>query len=198
MIEPGRFGLDESLRHRLRHEIRGADVEREHEVEVLDLHLDERRRLVGAGVVDQNVERLARGNRGARSLHVTHIDRKRIGLLAAIANRNGCSLDLRRGAGGERHMRAGVGQRGGRGEPDAAARAGHERAPAVEAERGRAGEVDRHAVSPSPPRGAGRVAASVCGRRWGDHEQRRPHPARCARHPPPSGEGSKNYSAACA
>ena len=72
---------------------------------------------------------------------------KRFGLLTARAD--GCSglLDFFGGAGGERDMRTGVGKRGRAGEPDAAPRAGHERAFAVEAKRGRLGEFHVHSAA---------------------------------------------------
>ncbi len=45
-------------------------------------------------------------------------------------------------------MRARIGERGGGGEPDAAAGAGDQRTPAVEAERRGGGQGDAHAVGP--------------------------------------------------
>ena len=58
MIEPGMFGLDQATRHRLRHEECGADIERKDGVEVLDLDVHQSGRPIGAGIVDENVERL--------------------------------------------------------------------------------------------------------------------------------------------
>ena len=143
MIEPGCFASIRRARHRLRHEKGGAHVEREDEVEILDLHVDERRRPVGAGIVDQDVERRLRGDRRLHRVDVAHVERERrrpVCPRARIASA-ASSISFAR-ARGERHMRAGVGQRGGGGQPDAAPAAGHQRAPAVEAEGGRLGEVD--------------------------------------------------------
>ncbi len=64
-----------------------------------------------------------------------------IGFLAARAD-GGCGcFDLGGGAGGERHVRTGIGEGSRGGEAEAAAAAGHERALAVEAEGGGGGDV---------------------------------------------------------
>ena len=93
-IEPGLLGLDQPPRHRLRHEIGRAHVEREHEVEVLELDVDERGRAVGAGVVDQDVERRLRGDGDLRRLDVAHVERERVRALPARADRCGGVLDF--------------------------------------------------------------------------------------------------------
>ena len=63
MIEPGALGLDQPPRHRLRHEEGGAHVEPHDDVEVLDRDVRQHLRPVGAGIVDQDVERLGRRDR---------------------------------------------------------------------------------------------------------------------------------------
>jgi hypothetical protein len=143
----GLLGFDQLARHRLRHEIGGADVEPEDEVEVLNLHVDERRRLVGAGVIDENIERCLRGDCSLHGFDIAHVEHQRLGLVAARADGLSRFLDLGGGACRERHMRAGFGQCGRRREPDAAPGAGHQRAPPVETEGGRFGEVDAHSAA---------------------------------------------------
>ena len=134
-IEPGSFATDQPQRHRLRHEERGAHIERENGVEVLDLDVRQMRRPVHAGIVDEDLKRFGRGDRLSRGLDVGDIEHQRVGLLAAGADGARRILDFLLGARGECHMRAGRGQRRRRRKPDAAATAGDERALAVEPER---------------------------------------------------------------
>ena len=159
MIEPGSFAVDQPQRHRLRHEERRAHVEREDRVEILDLDVRQRSRPVHAGIVDENLKRLGRGDRPPRGLDVGDVEHQRVGLLAARADRRRRILDFAFGARGERHMRAGRRQRRRRRKPDAAPAAGDQRALAVEAEarefwRDRSAwhTVFRHSVAPSEPR----------------------------------------------
>ena len=91
---------------------------------------------VGAGVVDEDVEGLGAGDRGLHGGKIGDVEDQRLGLLTARPDRLRGRLDLALRARGERHMRAGVGQRPGGGQPDAAPGAGHQRALAVEAEGG--------------------------------------------------------------
>ena len=109
------LGLDQPPRHRLRDEIGRAHVQPHHEIEVLDLHIDKRRRPVGAGIVDEDVERFRAGDYLFHRLHVAYIERERVSLLLARADGAGGLLDILRCAGGQRDMRAGVRQRRGGG-----------------------------------------------------------------------------------
>ena len=52
------------------------------------------RRAVGAGIVDQDLNGSARGQRRLRRLDVGHVEHQRLGLLAARADRRGGVLDL--------------------------------------------------------------------------------------------------------
>ena len=114
----------------------------------------------GAGLlVPALLTRMSNGACAAMALlhrvDVAHVERERLGLLPARADRVGGFLDFLRRARGERHMRAGIGQRGGGGQARAAPGAGHQRAPAVEAEGGerRLGSVEAYRTvrSLSPP-----------------------------------------------
>ena len=75
---------------------------------------------------------------------VGHVERQRIGLVAARADRRRGRLDLGLGARRERHMGAGGCERRGRRQPDAASAAGDEGTAAVQAKRGRLGQFDGH------------------------------------------------------
>ena len=103
----------------------------------------QKRRPIHAGVVDEDLKRLGRGDRLSRGLDVGDVEHQRVGLLAAGADGTRRILDFLFGARGERDMRAGRGQRRRRRKPDAAAAAGNQRAPAVEAEGCTLGELDR-------------------------------------------------------
>ena len=69
------FGPDQLARDRLRHEKGGAHIQRHHEIEVFDLHIDKRRRLVGAGIVHEDVKWLVRRNHLLRSLDIANVKR---------------------------------------------------------------------------------------------------------------------------
>ncbi len=90
----------------------------EHEIEILDLHVDKWRRPVGAGIVDQDVERRLRSDGFLHRLDVAHVERERVRLLPARADRLRALPRSPLRARGERDMRAGVGQRGGRGQAE--------------------------------------------------------------------------------
>ena len=143
MIEPGRFGLDQPPRHRLRHEKGGAHVERRMTKSKSSTFTSTN----GAGrLVPALLTRMSNGClRGDRLLHgldVAHVERER---RRPAARARGLPRPLPRSplcARGQRDMRAGIGQRRGRRKPDAAPGAGHQRALAVEAEGGRLGQLD--------------------------------------------------------
>ena len=80
MIEPGCFGLDQPARHRLRDEIGGAHVEAHDRVEVLDRDVHQQLRPVGAGIVDQDVERLRRADRRLHGGEVGDVEHQRSAL----------------------------------------------------------------------------------------------------------------------
>jgi hypothetical protein len=138
----GQLGFDETARDRLRHEKRGAHIEREDRVEILDLDVGEVSRSVHAGIIDQNLKRLAVGDGLLRSLDVGDIEHQRFGLLPAVADRGGGGFNLGFGARRKRDMRAGRSQRRRRRKPNAAPAAGDQRALAVETEGGSFGEAD--------------------------------------------------------
>ena len=105
-----------------------------------DRHLGEGLRPVHAGVVEEHVVGVAVRDEPREAVEIGDVASLRIGRAAAGADRRGAGLDLLGGARHERHMRAGVGERRRRGKPDAAPSPGHERTPAVEAERGGGGK----------------------------------------------------------
>ena len=61
--------------HRLRQEIGRAHVQAEHEIEILDLHINKRRWPIGASIVDKDVEWLLRGDSCFHGFHVPHVKR---------------------------------------------------------------------------------------------------------------------------
>ena len=138
MIEPG-FWVDSS-RRATRGEKCGADVQPHDGVEVQDRHLGEGLRPVHAGVVEEHVVGVAVRDEPREGVEISDVASLRIGRAAAGADRRGAGVDLLARARNERHMRAGIGERRRRGQPDAAPGPGHERASAVEAERGGGGK----------------------------------------------------------
>ena len=163
-------------------EIGGAHVQAEHEIEILDLHVNKRRWPIGAGIVDKDVEWLLRGDSCFHGFHVPHVEREWIRLSPAHGSVRRFR-DLRRCAAARRHMRASVGRSRGRRQPDAAPGAGDERTPAIEAEEG----VFVRSRSSRPP---GRRAR--CGRRSG---ARGHWPARHAPTNPSSTHSREQYFA---
>ena len=111
MIEPGPLRRDKAQRDRLRHEEGGAHVEPHDDVEVFDRDVGQHLRPVGAGVVDQDVERLGLRDGAANRVDVSDVERQRLGLVAARTDRLGRGLDFGLGARRERHVRAGCGKR---------------------------------------------------------------------------------------
>ena len=140
MIDPRTEACDHPPRHGLRHEERGALVQRDDGVVVLFGHLEERRGPVGAGVVHQHIERRLCVDRGAHGGEVGHVQHQRFGAAAFVADLRGCRLDLGCGARGQDDVRAGLRQGCGGGEADAAAGAGDQRAAAFKAQGGCARE----------------------------------------------------------
>jgi hypothetical protein len=86
------------------------------------------------GVVDEDVEGLRPRDRVREGSQVRHVDGKCLRPPSPGADRLGRNLDLARGPRGERHISTGLGQRLRSREPNAAARPGDERTPAIEAE----------------------------------------------------------------
>ena len=147
MIEPGRFA---SIRRRatacaMKKAARTLRAKMASKSSILHVHQDGRP--VGAGIVDQDVERVggARWRPRTASRSVTS-STSASAALAAGADRGRRLLDLASGARRERHVRARRGKRRGSREPDAAPAAGDQRAPAVEPERGRGGELHHSAA----------------------------------------------------
>ena len=138
----GTLCLDQAPGHRLRHEEGGAHVEGKDGVEILDLDVHQMRRAIGAGIVDEHVERFGCRHGAAHRVEIGNVELKRVGLVPARANGVCRGLDLRLRARNERHMRAGLRQRRSCREPDAAPAAGDQRALAVETERRRFGKLD--------------------------------------------------------
>ena len=120
----GQFCFDEAARHRLRHEERGAHVERKDRVEILDLDVGQIGRSIHPGIIDQNLKRRGGGDRAPHGFDVGHVQHQRIGAIAARADRGRGFLDLGLGARRERDLRAGRRQGRRRRKPDAAPAAG--------------------------------------------------------------------------
>jgi hypothetical protein len=112
----------------LRHEESRAHVDVEDEIEILARDVDKRRRPVGPGIVDQNVEGLAAGNECIDVVELGDIENARLRLTAALTNSARGRIDLVVRARAERDVRAGIGKRGRCGKTDAATGAGDERA----------------------------------------------------------------------
>ena len=156
-MEPGCFGRDQPARHGLGDEVGRAHVEAHDGVEVLDGDVEQQLGPVGAGVVDEDVERLGARDRGLHGGEVGDVEDERLGLLPARTDRRRRRLDLARRARHQRHMRSGVRQRRGRRQADAPPGARHQRTLAVEAEGGgrRGGPIvvtsmEKRSLSPSP------------------------------------------------
>ena len=91
---------------------------------------------VAAGVVDQDVEGLGLADHGLHAREVHHVQPQRFGHAAAGADCPGRCLELVHRARRQGHLRARLRQGRRAGQADAATRAGHERALAVEPEAG--------------------------------------------------------------
>ena len=148
MMEPGWLRLDEAARHGLGDEIGSAHVEAHDGVEVVDGDVEQRLWAVGAGIVDEDVERVGAAAM-ARCMAARSVTSStsvsafwpRARIAAAAASISDC------GAGCQGDVRAGIGQRTGGGEADAAAGAGDEGTLAVEAEGGGRGKLG-HRLAP--------------------------------------------------
>ena len=130
-------GRRHSPRHRLRDEERGALVQRGDGVVVLLGHIEERRRPVGAGVVDQDVERRLASIAARTAARSVTSSTSASALPPSVADLGRGRLDLGRGARRQHDMRAGLRQGRGCRQADAAAGAGDQGAAAVEAEAAR-------------------------------------------------------------
>jgi hypothetical protein len=78
--------FDKPASNRLRHEISGAYVDAEHEVEVLRRHINEWRWPIGAGIVDDDVEWRLRSDDLLRRINVAYVEGQRIRQLTACPN----------------------------------------------------------------------------------------------------------------
>ena len=154
----GNAARDHTPRASLRHEERRLDVEIVHRVEIGLGHLPHRLWAVGAGVVDEHVERRSCRKEGRHGVQVTDVEHGGHRLATGGDDGIGCRLDFVGGAGDQRHFGARLGQRRRRCQPDPAPRAGHQRAPAVEPETGGARQVSH---APLPQAGEGQA-------RWRD------------------------------
>jgi hypothetical protein len=103
--------LEQPARHRLRHEISGAHVEPHDDVEILDADIHQRLRAIGAGIVDEDIERRCLADRRLHGGEVGDVERERLGLMSAGADGRGGGLDLILGARRQRHLRPGLGER---------------------------------------------------------------------------------------
>ncbi len=103
-------------------------------VEILLRHVEEGRRAVHAGIVDQNVEGGTFGQRSSDTVGIAQVERQRLGHAARRAHLISRRFQFVGAARGERDLRAVAGERERGGEPDAPSRAGDENAPAVEPE----------------------------------------------------------------
>src|SRR5260370_1376767 len=89
-------------------------------VEILDLDVHQMSWTIGAGIVDEHVERFRCRDRTAHGVEIGDVELERVGLVPARAKGLCRSLDLRLRARNERHVCARLGQRRGCREPVAA------------------------------------------------------------------------------
>ena len=134
MIEPGRAGRDELRRDRLRDEIRRAHVERHDRIVLILGDVEERHGIVDAGVVDQDVVGLSRGDQLARTRRVGDIEFERFGTMSAGDQRSHGRVEILGRARGQRDVRTKCCQRLRCSETDPAAGACDQSALAVETE----------------------------------------------------------------
>jgi hypothetical protein len=139
--------VDQLARDGLRHEIGGAHIQRKDEIEIFCLHVDEGCRLIGSGIIDQDVESRLFANRLSHRVNVADVERKMRSLLATRADRLGCLLDFLCCARSKRDIRAGICQRGGGRKANASAGTRHQGALTVEAKGGGGRELNCHASS---------------------------------------------------
>ncbi len=116
----GPAGSPHAPRHGLSSEKCRAQVEAEHGIELILRHVEEVSRAVGAGVVEQDVERIPLGQRGLQHRRVADIASQSLGLSTGITDRSGRRFDLAAGTRHQRDVRTGRSQCGGAGEADAA------------------------------------------------------------------------------
>ena len=127
-----------------------AHVDRHHRVVVLDPHVEHVGRPIGAGVVDQHVERRRRRDRACHGVEVGDVEHQRLGPAAVGPDSHRRLLDLLGGACDQGNVRAGLGERRRGGQSDAAPSAGYQGAPTVEPERRRAGQAGLGHSAASP------------------------------------------------
>ncbi len=144
MIEPGFFASTSRFTTACATKKAARTFRLEDGVEVLDRHIDEQGRSVGARIVHKNVERLGLANERANRIDIGDVERRRAGLAVALADLGGRRFDLVFVARHQRDMRAGLGERRCGRKPDAAPGAGDQRALAVQAERGGDGKRRAH------------------------------------------------------
>lgn len=131
----GNAARDHAPRASLRHEERQLDVEIVHRVEIGLGHLPHRLWAVGAGVVDEHVERRSCRKEGRHGVQVTDVEHGGHRLATGGDDGIGCRLDFVGGAGDQRHFGTRLGQRRRRCQPDAPAGTAHQRPLAIEPER---------------------------------------------------------------
>ena len=146
MIEP-RASLGRHLAgDRLRDEKRRPDIERHHMVEIRRRDFEKRRRAIGPGVVDQNVERWQAGDAGLHRREIGDVELNSLSRAARRHDRVARRLDLAFGASGQDDLSPRFSESGRSREAETSARAGHQRALPVETERRRAGNL-RHSAA---------------------------------------------------
>ena len=123
-------------RHGLSNEVGGALVQAGDRVVIVLGHVQEGARAVGAGVVDQDVERVGGIDGGADGGKVGDVQDQRGGLAAGFADLAGGLGNLDDSAGHKGDVGANLGQCGGSGQTDTAAGASDQGAAAVQAHGG--------------------------------------------------------------
>ena len=128
---------DQPTRHLAGQVKGGLEVEVNHSVKISVQGLGDQRGAVGAGAVDQNLERPGVGQGLFHSHRVGDIQHQHVGL-GPIGTQSGSgSMQLGTRTGCQRDHRPGLCQGMGCGQPNAPTRPGHQGAAAIQAERGR-------------------------------------------------------------
>ncbi len=137
MIEPG---LRQLAGNGLGHAEGGAEVGRGEGIEIFCRHIQEMRRVVAAGVVDQDIEGWAVGDHGRHGAGICDVRNEMAGLAALRTDRLGHLLDLGRCSRHQGDIGARLGECRRAGDAQAPPGAGDERTAAIKAGRGQAWE----------------------------------------------------------
>ena len=150
MIDPALPRGCQPFGDRLCDKVGGAQVQAGDGVVVVLGDVEEGARAIGAGIVDQDVERISHLDRSADGGQVGNVERQRVGVAASFLDRSGGFGDLGGGSSKQGDVGADLGQ-GRRGsQADAATRSGDQGSPAIKAHGGEAGKD--HCGEDSPAR----------------------------------------------